>query len=400
MNEMIDQMLAEKNQLQERIQKAADWLIQSGVQVVSDNPLHNRGFVSWYEADTLTMPYVYSEITGYLATTMCYLYDLTGDKRYLDSGIGAADWLLHTAHPETGGFRCLFPITSTRFDYKNSQIYTFDTGVIISGLVDVYRASSNDQYLAAAVKAADWIIRDVQKPNGAFYPVYDVDKRQFLESNNEWSLCPGSYHTKVAIGLVNLYTMTQNPIYKEAAEKACDFALTFQQPDGRFISFPDEGGTNAHPHAYSAEGLWVVGKVFGREDYLKSSAKATEWLLQWQSDEGYIPRHFHNGEPLYNERVDILAQTLRLASIHIGEGGLADNVETHAKLEKLIALINRNQAVSNDVRINGGFYFGRLSNGDQMPHVNVWVTAFAIQGLGLYDRVINKQYTFNPYFMV
>ncbi len=294
----------------------------------------------------------------------------------------------------------MFPITSTRFDYKNSQIYTFDTGVIISGLVDVYRASGNKQYLAAAVKAADWIVGSVQKPNGAFYPVYDVDKDEFIESNNEWSLCAGSYHTKVAIGLINLYEATQNATYKEAAIKACDFALTFQQSDGRFISFPTEGGTNSHPHSYSAEGLWVVGKVLDRTDYLQASAKATEWLLHWQSDEGYVPRHFHNDEPLYNERVDILAQTLRLAAIHMGEGRLADHTETHAKLDKLVAVISRNQAISDEARINGGFYFGRLSNGDQMPHVNVWVTAFAIQGLGLYDSVLANRYAFNPYFMV
>jgi len=55
--------------------------------------------------------------------------------------------------------------------------------------------------------------------------------------------------------------------------------------------------------------------------------------------------------------------------------------ELTAKLNQLVALILRNQAESNDNRVNGGFYFGRLSDGTIMPHVNVWVTAFAIQGL-------------------
>ncbi len=397
---MMEDVLAQTVNLKESVKKAADWLVHSGVQVVSDNPLHSQGFASWYEADTQTMPYVYSEITGYLTTMMCNLYDSTGEKRFLESAMGAADWLLRTAHQDTGGFRCLFPIKSTRFDYKNSQVYIFDTGVIISGFVDVYRASGQAKYLAAAVTAADWIIREVQKPNGAFYPVYDVDKRVFIESDKEWSLCSGSYHTKVAIGLINLYEITQNVKYKDAAVKACDFALTFQQPDGRFISFPTEGGTNSHPHAYSAEGLWVVGKILNREDYLQASARATEWLLQWQSAEGFVPRHFHNGEPLYNERVDILAQTLRLAAIHLGEGRLVDTPELREKLDKLVALITRNQAESDDSRIAGGFYFGRLSNGEQMPHVNVWVSAFAIQGLTLYDGFLNSHYQFNPFFMV
>lgn len=390
----------ENTDIQERIMKGADWLTQSGVQVVSDNPLHSQGFAAWYEADTQTMPYVYSEITGYLTTMMCHLYDMTGEQRFLESAVGAADWLLRTTHAETGGFRCLFPLKLTRFDYKNSQVYIFDTGVIISGLVDVYRATGEQKYLIAAKKAADWIVDKAQKPSGGFYAVYDTDKSEFFESDSEWSLCSGSYHTKVAIGLINLYDATQNPIYKDAAIKACDFALTFQQEDGRFISFPSEGGTNSHPHAYSAEGLWVVGKVLERQDYLDASAKAAAWLLQWQSEEGYVPRHFHNGEPLYNERVDILAQTLRLAAIHIAEGRLEHSTETNTKLEKLLTVITRNQATSSDKRIDGGLYFGRLSNGEQMQHVNVWVTAFAIQAFALYNNLPNKASSFNPFFMV
>ncbi len=382
------------------VAKAADWLVSSGVQVISDNPLHKQGFVSWYEADTQSMPYVYSEITGYLVTMMCDLYDQTADQRFLDSAVGAADWLLRTADDATGGFRCLFPLKPSRFDYKYNQIYVFDTGVIISGLVNVYRASGQERYLTAAIKASDWLIRDAQRDNGAFQPVYDVEKQTFNEQDNEWSLCSGSYHTKVAIGLANVYQATGDEKYKDAAIKACDFALTFQQADGRFISFPSEGGTNSHPHSYSAEGLWVVGKLLGREDYLQASAKATAWLLDWQSADGYVPRHFHNGEPLYNERVDILSQALRLAAIHLAEGRLPDSPETRAKLDKLVTIITRNQAESEDKRINGGFYFGRLSNGELMPHVNVWVSAFAIQGLGRYESYLRNSFNFNPLFMV
>lgn len=386
--------------MNQNVQNAAEWLLNSGVQVQSENPLHHQGFACWYDREAQMMPYVYSEITGYLTTLMCALYAETQDKRFFDSARGAGDWLARTALPSNGGFRCLYPIESTRFDFKHSQIFTFDCGVIINGLMNLFRATGSASYLKAAVTAADWIIQDMQKPNGAFYPVYDVDKGELVESDQEWSLCSGSYHTKVAIGLVNLYGATKNLRYREAAEKACDFALTFQQPDGRFVSFPGEGGTNSHPHAYSAEGLWVVGSILGRRDYLDASARATQWLFDWQSPEGMIPRHFHNGEALYNERVDILAQSLRLAAIHIGEGRITFDQEFHTKLDNLTPLILRNQAESDDPRVSGGFYFGRLSDGSVMPHVNVWVTAFAIQALSLYSAVLNGDYRFDPFFMV
>jgi hypothetical protein len=55
---------------------------------------------------------------------------------------------------------------------------------------------------------------------------------------------------------------------------------------------------------------------------------------------------------------------------------------------------------STDPRVDGGFAFGRLSNGTPMPHVNVWVTAFAAQALAAYDDLRAGRPAFAPRFMV
>ena len=156
--------------IKSQIEKAAHWLVESGVQVESDNPLHSGGFACWYDGETETMPYVYSEITGYLTTMMCALYTDTDDSRFLTSAQGSGNWLVRTAHEQTGGFRCLYPIENTRFDYKRNQIYVFDSGVILSGLVNVYRETGKAHYLAAAITVADWLINDMQKPDGRVLP--------------------------------------------------------------------------------------------------------------------------------------------------------------------------------------------------------------------------------------
>ncbi len=382
------------------VRRAIDWLLRSGVQVVSDDERHHGGFVSWYDAQTESKPYVYSEITGYLTTLMCALYARTQDRRYLESARAAGDWLVRTAHPECGGFRCLWPLTPSRFDYKFDQIYTFDTGVIVSGLVDLYRASGEARYLAAAVTASDWLLRVMAKPGGAFAPVYLPDTGEKPETDKEWSLCSGAYHTKVAIGLINLYAATGIERYRQAAVAACDFALGFQQADGRFVTFPGDGGTNSHPHAYAAEGLWVVGSLLGRDDYMQASARATGWLLSVQAPDGMIPRHWHAGQLLYHERVDVLGQTLRLAVLHAAQGRLTDTPELRHRLNLIVAHILNNQIASPDPRVDGGISFGRLSNGTPMPHINVWVSSFAIQGLSLYDDLRRGQVDFDPLFMV
>lgn len=380
--------------------RAAEWLLTSGVQVADGDPQANGGFVSWYDQETQSMPYVYAEITGYLATAMCWLYERTADPRFLDSAVRAADWLLDTGiyHAPTGGMRCLQPLAPSRFDYKHNQIYTFDCGVILNGLVNVYRATGSAKYLNASTRLGDWLCTAAQRANGSFRPVYDIANDAWVESDNEWSLCAGSYHTKISLGLANLFSVSGAAHYARAAERGCDFALTFQQPDGRFVSFPANGGTNSHPHTYSAEGLWVTGSLLGREAYLDASARATAWLFTVQSPEGLVPRHYHNDEPLYNERVDILAQALRMAEIHTANGRLSSAARDG--IERLVPIILRNQASDADARVDGGFYFGRLSNGDQMRHVNVWVSAFAAQALLLRADAMAGQPMMKPQFMI
>ena len=71
--------------------------------------------------------------------------------------------------------------------------------------------------------------------------------------------------------------------------------------------------------------------------------------------------------------MDVQAQALRLAGIHGVPG----------RLDDLTGLLLGAQAGGADPRERGGWFFGRLSDGRAMPHVNVWVTAFAIQALQL-----------------
>lgn len=381
-----------------QIDAAMDWLVDSGAQVVSSDPNLHGGFISWYDEDTKSAPYVYSEITGYALTMLFSLWKRTSDPRYLASAERAGDWFLTTAHAPTGGFRCLFPLAPSRFEYKRDQIYTFDCGVILSGMVNLYRATSKPKYLAASVRMADWLIHKAQIAPGTIAPVYNIAEDRFPISDNEWSLCPGSYHTKIAIGLLNLYDAIGDETYRRAAVQICDTALTFQQPSGRFVSFPSQGGTNSHPHCYSAEGLWVAGTYLKRDDYLKASADAIRWLLDQQSPDGYVPRHYQQGVPVYSERVDVLAQALRLGVLHRSAGRLSEAYD--ARMEQLLPVIVRNQSLSDDRRAFGAFYFGRQSNGEITRHANVWVTMFAIQALLLWSDYTDEIVRFQPFEMV
>jgi hypothetical protein len=380
--------------------RGAEWLVASGIQMSDTVAQHAGGFPAWIDADTGEIPYVYAEISGYLVTYMCWQYARTGDQRFLTSARRAADWLIDSPvyHAPTGAFRCLLPVTPSRFDYKREQLYAFDCGVILNGLVDLYRADGSAKYLDASMRVADWLTGASQRADGSFRPVFDLTKNQWIESNQEWSLSACGYHTKISLGLANLAQVTKNSRYADAALAGCDYALRFQQPDGRFVTFPDLGGTNSHPHAYTAEGLWVVGHMLDRDAYLDASARATEWLFAQQSPDGYVPRHYHDGKPEYNERVDILSQALRLAELHRAEDRVPVSLE--ANMAKLVPVILRNQCADTNAAYDGAFFFGRLSDGAQMRHANVWVTSFATQALQLRHDRLTGAALMKPLYMV
>ena len=382
------------------VEKAVNWLINSGIQNIDKTREELYGsFNAWYEQDTGDYPFVYSENTGYMLTMMCYLWDRTKNEEFLKRARLAGDWLLNVIHEPNGGFRCIYPLKPSRFDFKKDQMYAFDNGIVLNGLVNLYRVTKEERYLVSAVAVADYLVYYFQKPSGAFFPVYQIADGKFFESDKEWSMTSGSYHVKIAIGLLNLYDLSKKKKYWESAIKICDFALSCQNASGRYISYLTRGGTNAHPHCYTSEGLWVAGAVLDREDYLESSTRAIQWLLDMQSKEGFIPRLFLDDKPIYNERLDALSQTLRLSMIHMAGKRLSESVKS--KIELLRSHILTCQADDKDLKANGGFYFGRLSTGGEvMPHVNLWVTSFAIQALQLYADYYAGEFRLNPFLIV
>ena len=58
--------------------------------------------------------------------------------------------------------------------------------------------------------------------------------------------------------------------------------------------------------------MWVLGTYLKNKKYLKSSEQATKWIMSKQNLNGKIPRLFLINTSIYHERVDAIAQTIRL----------------------------------------------------------------------------------------
>ena len=145
--------------------------------------------------------------------------------------------------------------------------------------------------------------------------------------------------------------------------------------------------------------MWVAGKFLKRDDYLDSSAKSIKWLLDLQNSDGVIPRLYFDDKPVFHERIDAIAQTVRMAIIHIVEKRLDSCYYSH--IVKLISLMLKYQVKEGNKHELGGINWGKTSNGKIMEHPNSWVTAFSIQALMIHeDYLENNKLDLNLFHIV
>lgn len=354
-----------------RVKKAVGWLLNSGIQ----NPSGTRiagdidvggGFNVWFNPLSKSFSYVYTEISGYAVTTLVYLYREFKDEIFLERAKLTGDWLLNI-QDDSGAFPTAFYRDDK--ERKPNEFVTFDIGMVTNSLVNLYRETNDEKYLNSAQKATDWLLQYI-KNDGSIAAMVDQNG-DIKDYDGTWSTQSGSFHCKLGIGLLNLFDLTKEKRYKKAAVDLCEYALTRQRKDGQFLTYGKQLGTNLHPHSYSAEGLFVVGKYLGNEIFLESAQRAAKWSIE-NAENGIAPRLKHDDNLNYNERVDILAQVYRLCRIFS-----LDDKRVDEMLHKIISY----QSNAADKREYGGFKFGKSSSGENLPHVNAWVTMFAIQAL-------------------
>ena len=380
------------------LELATTWVEKSGIQNTSGK---NSGSVNaWYDPKRKKYSFIYSEINGYFLTTSVYLYKKTKNKKFIQLALKSANWLIRKAQHKNGGFRCLFIVDKKSPNiFKQNQIYSFDNGVILNGLVSIYKITKKKHILKSALKCANWLINSCIDKTYSVKPLYEISENKFYESDKEWSTLSGSYHTKIAMGLANLYSVSRNKKYLKYSKKICEKSLELQEKNGRFLSFQFKGGTNLHPHCYAAEGLWCVGNFLNKNKFIISSKNATNWIFNNLKNSN-PPRLFLKEKVIYHQRADALSQTLRLYLLHS-----MYNKKIKTDKKNIINIFNNllkfQYKKSNKRRISGSFKWGKTSQGELKLHANSWVTFFSIQTFYmLKDFLSGKKTIFDPFDLI
>ena len=210
------------------------------------------GVARYYRTDLARNARVSTEITGYAVSALVYLFLRTGREEYLAAATRAADFLVLKAWDRE---HAIFP-----FEYdSNGQppeplAYFFDSGIIARGLLALWRATRREQYLAAAAACGDSMARDFAAGE-RIHPVLRLPEKTALPYEPRWSRSPGCYQLKAAMAWRELELATADPLFGRLYHEA---VAAFLPDHTAFLAAePDrrEVMNRLHAYCYFLEGL-------------------------------------------------------------------------------------------------------------------------------------------------
>ncbi|HTS63884.1 MAG TPA: hypothetical protein VMH28_17800 [Candidatus Acidoferrales bacterium] len=335
--------------------RAGEWFLRSGIQ----QP--NGGVARYYRTDRTCNAPVSTEITGYAISTLVYLHSLRHDERYIEAASRAARFLTRVAwNREMAAMP--FEIDPPAYSYF------FDCGIIVRGLLAAWRASGDDEFLDGAVAVGQSMMRDFASDKGDFHPIIALpSKTPEPRDRMRWSRSAGCYQLKAAMAWWDLFEATGDNCFREPYQRVLEYSL---ERDDEFLLHPEQSGVMDRLHAYSyfLEGLLPFVNQPRCVSALSGGIVRLYALLR------KIAPEF--------ARSDVYAQLLRVRLFADWAGAVA--LDGLAASEEAAALAGF-QASDADLRINGGYWFGR-KGGEVLPYVNPVSAAFAGQALELWEN--------------
>ncbi len=319
------------------------WMLDSGIQETSGGTARYR-----LVAEERNLP-VSTEITGYAASTFVFLYEETGEPDYLEAAVRAARFLCREAW--NPGLRAMpFELA------PGSPSYFFDCGIIVRGLLAVWRATRDQEPLDVAFACGRAMGRDF-RTGGGIHPVISLPEKSPQPYEKRWSREPGCFQLKSALAWHDLAAITGDPQFAEWWQRALEMAVA---NDPVFLpGSPERERVMDRLHAYSyyLEAMLAAG----RGGTLKAGiGRAAAYLREIAPDFA---------------RSDVYAQILRVRLMADAGGQVPLDV---AAAEEEATAITGFQYSADDPRLDGGYCFGS-KHGALLPYANPVSTGFCLQ---------------------
>jgi MoaA/NifB/PqqE/SkfB family radical SAM enzyme/predicted SAM-dependent methyltransferase len=222
------------------LQKAIDWLL------TAFDAAEGRGVSAIYDLIDKKWNVAYPETTGYIIPTLIEFSKQTNNYWIIDKAIQMADWEI-ALQWKNGGI-------GEPVGVFGQKPRIFNTSQVMLGFLSCYELTGDSKYLNAAISAGDWIT-DCQEKDGSW-------KVNTYKG-------PRSYHIRTAWSLMELFKVSDDQKYSEAANNNIKYTLSLAQENG-FInntSLEDPGKPWTHLIAYTLVGLLEIYRLINDKEY-------------------------------------------------------------------------------------------------------------------------------------
>jgi hypothetical protein len=149
------------------------------------------------------------------------------------------------------------------------------TALTVVALAEYQRATGDTRYLPLATKFATFLLY-MQRPDGSFRHLYDANKKQYDDKTELLY-----YSGESALALARMYTITNDPKYAKAAERAMDWLVDWYDFFLGGFFYGEE-----HWTCIAAEATWPASK---KEKYREFCDGYGAFLRQQQPHVGDHP---------------------------------------------------------------------------------------------------------------
>ncbi len=297
-----------------------------------------------------------TEITGYAISALVYFNKATGEREFLEAAIRAAGYLTEVAWDDNGS---TIPF-ETLGEGSRGFTYFFDCGIVVRGLLALWRETQHPDLLNRAKQIALSMAFDFMGDD-CFHPIVELPEKQPLPHESRWSRMPGCYQLKSALAWRDIAHAAGEPQPMQMWRQMLAFSLATHESFLPGDANPEKVMDRLHAYCYFLEACLAEPDFEACRDALAFGIAKVAALLR------EIRPQF--------ERSDVNAQLLRVR-ILAARAEIVSLDEEAAKDEAA--------AIRSFQRTDGGYWFGRKA-GAFLPFSNPVSTAFCAQALAMYE---------------
>jgi hypothetical protein len=124
------------------------WLLYSDIRIKKGS---NKGALyGWMNLKPVSFPFIYSEITGYAITCFCWIVSEFGNPKALRAAKDSAGWIVKNMRPHLLVARP--PLVVNYPNDLSDVYYSFDNGMILIGLLNLYKITKKHQSVGTCRK--------------------------------------------------------------------------------------------------------------------------------------------------------------------------------------------------------------------------------------------------------